>query len=38
VAGGADLKLGKLVKLNLDGVVRVALALGLGVAGLWLSC
>jgi hypothetical protein len=34
VAGGADLKLGELVKLNLDRVVRVALALSLGLAGL----
>ena len=34
VAGRADLKLGELVKLNLDRVVRVALALRLGLAGL----
>lgn len=34
VAGRADLELGELVKLDLDRVVRVALALGLGLAGL----
>ncbi len=36
VAGSADLKLGKLVKLNFDCIVRVALALrldGLGLLG-----
>lgn len=35
VAGGADLELGELVKLNLDRVVGVALALRLGSAGLF---
>lgn len=34
VAGGADLKLGKLVKLNVDGIVGVALACCLGLLGL----
>lgn len=34
VAGGADLELGELVKLNLDRIVGVALALGFGSAGL----
>jgi hypothetical protein len=34
-AGRADLKLGELVKLDLDRVVRVALALGLCFAGLF---
>lgn len=35
VAGGADLKLGKLVKLNLYRVMGVALALRLGLPGLF---
>lgn len=35
VAGRADLELGKLVELDLHRVVRVALALGLGLLGLW---
>lgn len=34
VAGRADLELGKLVKLDLDGVVGVALALSLVLLGL----
>ena len=34
VAGRADLELGELVKLDLDRVVRVALALRLGLARL----
>lgn len=34
VASRADLKLGELIKLNLDRVVRVALALSLGLLGL----
>jgi hypothetical protein len=34
VTGGTDLKLGKLVKFNLYGVVRIALALSLGLLGL----
>ena len=36
-AGRADLELGKLVELNLHGVVRVALALRLGFLGLFLK-
>jgi hypothetical protein len=32
VAGRADLEFGKLVELDLDGVVRVVLALGLDLA------
>lgn len=34
VAGGANLKLGKLVKLNFYGIMRVALALRLCLSGL----
>lgn len=36
-AGSADLKLGKLIELDLHGVVRVALALRLGSLGLLFS-
>ena len=35
VAGGAALELGKLVVLDLDRIVRVALALRLGLLGLY---
>lgn len=37
VASGADLKLSELVVFDLDRVMRVALALGLGSLGLLLS-
>jgi len=34
MAGGADVELGKLVKLNFDRVVRVPLTLSLSLLGL----
>lgn len=38
VAGGADLKFGKLVELDLDCVAWVVLALRLDLACLWVVC